>query len=37
MRYRKSVNKRKSAKAFNKGHGRTHPKNVARRRAGYRL
>ena len=35
--YRKAVNKRRSAKAFNKGSKKTHVKNVKAMRGGYRL
>lgn len=35
--HRSHVNKRHSAKQFNKRSGRTHPKNVMVMRGGYRL
>lgn len=35
--HRSTVNKRSSAKKFNKGSSRTHPKNISVMRGGYRL
>lgn len=35
--YRKSVNKGRSARGFNKKAGRTHPKNIQIMRGGWRL
>lgn len=35
--HRSSVNKRSSARGFNKKAGRTHPKNLHVMRGGYRL
>lgn len=35
--HRSTVNKRSSARSFNKKSGRTHPKNLKVHRGGYRL